>query len=753
MSYFLRIYDNYHKMDEREAYNSENFNSAEDALAKAQRIIKYDIFHLWASGTEIDKLMRSWHLFSDNPVIRCNDKDTEAPFFSACDYAEEMLSALKELIKDDRSNIQSVYQKAILFAAEKHCLKNQMLPGTNISYMVHLSNVCMEILIADTKTDNFNLELAIKVALLQDTMEYTDTTETELEENFGPIISMCVNAFTKDKKWPPEKRMMYYIYNIKSMPKEVHAVVLADRITNLQLLPKHWSKAKIIKYKNEAELIYENLKDGNHYLANRLKSEISKYDEICLKPKKQPSNLIAKKLSKTPLPDEYQVKIALNEFSRKQLIAISTKFILEAQHLDSIGNAFKNLNEYRLAEKAYIDAIELLPEFDKPYGNLLSLYIDQGKYELCEDIYHKGMTEADKKPYIIYQDGRLSFIQGNFRKSLMVARYILMDEGIEDEPAFVLAIHSLLSLIKQQKDVEKNYYEASKMWKAGISIFPDSPALIELTKHFEYIGDTKLNETMPVEEQVKVPEPSETKAGNETTITKSGCSIVFVSIPGGTFTMGNPASEVNRGADETQHEVTLSAFKMSKYQVTFEQYDAFCEATSRAKPDDEGCGRGTRPIIYVSWDDATDFADWMGCQLPTEAEWEYACRAGSTSPFSIGNNLTTAQGNYDEDYPYYNNTKDEYRKKNMPVDSFAANAYGLYDIDTNVWEWCSDWYGDYLTWTQTNPRGAAWGASSNLLCGSWFSRLLNCRSAKRYHTYISKFTRNNNIGFRLVSPR
>jgi formylglycine-generating enzyme len=227
--------------------------------------------------------------------------------------------------------------------------------------------------------------------------------------------------------------------------------------------------------------------------------------------------------------------------------------------------------------------------------------------------------------------------------------------------------------------------------------------------------------------------------------------IEWVSIPAGSFTMGSPLSEKDRGDDETQHKVTLSAFKMSKYEVTFEQYDAFCEATGRAKPSDNGWGRGKRPVINVSWHDATAFAEWMGCRLPTEAEWEYAARAGTTTPFNTGNCLSTSQANYDGNYPYGACSKGEYRSKTMPVGSFAPNAWGLYDMHGNVWEWCSDWYGDYSTLAQTNPKGPASGSNRVVRGGSWLHDAQFCRSA--YRTDDTPDLRSNRIGFRLVSPK
>ena len=207
-------------------------------------------------------------------------------------------------------------------------------------------------------------------------------------------------------------------------------------------------------------------------------------------------------------------------------------------------------------------------------------------------------------------------------------------------------------------------------------------------------------------------------------------TIQWAYIPAGKFMMGSPASEVDRSIDESQHEVSLSAFKMSAHEVTFAQYDAFCEATKHKKAIDEGWGRGQRPVINVSWDDATAFAEWMGCRLPTEAEWEYACRAGSTTPFNTGENLTTEQANYNGDYPYNNNAIGTNREQTTEVGSFVANAWGLYDMHGNVWEWCSDWHGDYPV-----IRG-----------GSWRTFAHYCRSAFRNSGNPDRC-----IGFRIVS--
>ena len=141
----------------------------------------------------------------------------------------------------------------------------------------------------------------------------------------------------------------------------------------------------------------------------------------------------------------------------------------------------------------------------------------------------------------------------------------------------------------------------------------------------------------------------------------------------------------------------------------------------------------------------------MGCRLPTEAEWEYASRAGTTTPFNTGNNLTTDQANYDGKYPYNGNATGTYLGKTQPIGSYPSNAWGLNDMHGNVWEWCSDWYdSNYGTGSQTNPTGPSSGSYRVYRGGSWGYYAQDSRSSYRHNS--DPANSGNYLGFRLVAP-
>ena len=246
-------------------------------------------------------------------------------------------------------------------------------------------------------------------------------------------------------------------------------------------------------------------------------------------------------------------------------------------------------------------------------------------------------------------------------------------------------------------------------------------------------------------------------------------------ITGGAFTMGSPKDEPDRKSAETQHSVTLSDFRLSEKAITNEQYCIFLNAMGISgngkyksglrsqkliEPHAWGVqykkgkwlpasGKAKFPVVNVNWFGAKAYCYWAGGRLPTEAEWEYACRAGANTPFNTGNNLTTSQANYDGRSPYNKNPKGKYVRSTQSAGSYTSNNWGLYDMHGNVWEWCSDWYGDYETGTVTNPTGPTSGWTRVLRGGSWQSPAKNCRSACRSNYGSNRIE--NHCGFRLAA--
>ncbi|MEZ4988671.1 MAG: SUMF1/EgtB/PvdO family nonheme iron enzyme [Saprospiraceae bacterium] len=252
-------------------------------------------------------------------------------------------------------------------------------------------------------------------------------------------------------------------------------------------------------------------------------------------------------------------------------------------------------------------------------------------------------------------------------------------------------------------------------------------------------------------------------------------------VKGGTFTMGNPRGTYSDDERPTR-EVTLSNFNMGTYEVTFEEYDIFCEATGRRKPDDQGWGRGKRPVMGVTWFDAIEYCNWLseqhglqpvyeiidnrqqqkkgaespsvrlpqnikanGYRLPTEAEWEYAAKganqqqssadvyAGSNPKIGI-NQVAWFDGNSND--------------QTHPVGQLYPNNAGLYDMSGNVWEWCFDWFGTYPNESDNDPMGPEYGSHRIIRGGAWIQRAEDCRvTVRQFRVPEEKAIY---IGFRLV---
>ena len=223
----------------------------------------------------------------------------------------------------------------------------------------------------------------------------------------------------------------------------------------------------------------------------------------------------------------------------------------------------------------------------------------------------------------------------------------------------------------------------------------------------------------------------------------------FVWIKPGNFTMGSPKEENERFPEETQHKVTLTkGFYMGVYTVTQEQWkEVMGNNPSFFK------GEKNLPVEMVSWDDCQEFIkklrekDKKAYRLPTESEWEYACRAGTTTPFHFGETISTDQANYDGEAVYGNGKKGVFRKKTTPVGTFPANAWGLHDMHGNVWEWCQDWYGEYPQKEVVDPQGPEKGEFRVLRGGSWHGYPQFCRSA--FRVWNGPGFRNCGLGCRL----
>jgi len=277
------------------------------------------------------------------------------------------------------------------------------------------------------------------------------------------------------------------------------------------------------------------------------------------------------------------------------------------------------------------------------------------------------------------------------------------------------------------------------------------PALIQISAHRGELVRVG-NEWQQNTEQITV-------SGYEQELAK-GIAITMLQIPAGSFQMGSPATEAERGSDEDpQHRVQLQSFFLGQTPVTQAQWKevaSWPQVDLKLNPDPARFKGTNRPLEQVSWEEAMEFCcrlsqrTKLAYTLPSESQWEYACRAGTTSPFAFGDTLMPDLANYDGNYAYGSGPKGQYRRKTTEVRSFPANAWGLQDMHGNVWEWCLDhWHDDYLG---APSDGSAWVNGGDptmrlLRGGSWLNDPRYCRSAVRSGWHLGN--RNGLVGFRL----
>jgi formylglycine-generating enzyme required for sulfatase activity len=273
----------------------------------------------------------------------------------------------------------------------------------------------------------------------------------------------------------------------------------------------------------------------------------------------------------------------------------------------------------------------------------------------------------------------------------------------------------------------------------GTARMPQPAQLPESLKNFAFLNaapvDTGRDFHLHMERLIRSIDQTLSDSGAHRAFRDLPLAPELVVIPAGEFMMGSTDEEEGGFENERpRHRVTIARrFAIGRYPVTFDEYDRFCQATEQNKPEDRGWGRGRRPVINVSWDDAQDYLAWLSQEtgrtyrVPSEAEWEYACRAGPTSRYSFGDAITPKNANY----------ADSGLRHTSEVGAYAANPWGLHDMHGNLWKWVEDnWHENY---PGAPTDGSAWKetkvSADSRLCvlrgGSWIDLPGDCRSAYR----------------------
>ncbi|MCP4994550.1 MAG: formylglycine-generating enzyme family protein, partial [Gammaproteobacteria bacterium] len=323
-------------------------------------------------------------------------------------------------------------------------------------------------------------------------------------------------------------------------------------------------------------------------------------------------------------------------------------------------------------------------------------------------------------------------------------------------------VNRFIELAEKAGD-ENRFSKADSYLEKAAGVDADAPALVAARNKLEraredYAARTSITHTT---QNTEATTPVARLPGKvfQDTLTIGGKGPEMVVIPGVGFTMGSPGSEVGRDDNEgPQHKVQVQSYALGKSEVTFDEYDRFAQVTRRKLPNDRYWGRGNRPVINVSWKDAQAYADWLSQQtgrryrLPSEAEWEYAARGGTTTAYPWGEKASHEYANYGKEICCRGlaTGRDQWLNT-APVESFPVNAFGLHDMHGNAWEWTEDCL--HASYWRAPSNGSAWqdGGDCSMRVirgGSWYNDPLGLRSANRdwsppdYGSY--------SIGFRLA---
>ncbi len=487
----------------------------------------------------------------------------------------------------------------------------------------------------------------------------------------------------------------------------------------------------------EYEYLYDSLPDSLPELCSLIKSQfIHPYAELPKYREQIPKERWEEALKYPTVKSVLEGLLSYNSSGLVKDRKLEDRLVLGCRHYAIL---LASIHKYRgiPARVRYGHATYLIPDFhtshticevwnenDKRWM-LVDLYTDmidfsREKFDFSNDLWLK-MQKEEIDPNLYGLPGRYTGLVSILGKICPDMASILGTEHTVYRYAPVMDF-----VLQNNNQLTSNHIETlnriSKLMKSidaeNLSklkeIYNNTPE-IQITKSFERVTTNAENNSRTKDSSINKP------------------IIEFVDIPAGTFLMGSPSSEEGRKDDEIQHKVTLSDYKMSKYVVTIDQYTMFCEVTGRAKP--RIFKRGNYPVTQVTWYDANAFAEWMGCRLPTEAEFEYAARANTTTPFYTGDCLTSDQANFNGSKP-------------LPVRSFPPNEFGLYDMHGNICEWCSDWYGEYNLKETLNPKGPDTGKLKVLRGGGWLESASECRSACR--NSVPAGNRGAGISFRLV---